>query len=431
MGSAKLILPPATAGSEVRCFVFRPRRWWYGSRMHARDLIAQGDKELSERLLGELVVRQAVERIEKAQHEESTRRQLLGTALRLSPEIAPDVNEAIAHCAKKLEMSAGVEPYVYPGAYFNAASIRPEDGRLLLILSSSLLEAFEPDELSFVVGHELGHFLFEHHRIPAGALLGGTERVGPGLTLQLFAWQRYSEISCDRAGLWCSGSLEPATRALFKLASGLRGDRVHVRIDAFQSQYRDLEEETARTSAGDRPARPDWFATHPFSPLRLAAAELFAGSELMVEGGASRRGLEAKVQELMKLMEPSYLQEKSDVAEAMRRLLFAGGVAIATASGTGKEKEIEELERLLGPGSLPFELKPELIKRDLPSRLKSVKETVPPLRRAQVIRDLCVIARADGRVDEAEKKLLVEIAKEVEVDPALVSCTVHAGTRAH
>jgi tellurite resistance protein len=293
------------------------------------------------------------------------------------------------------------------------------------------LEAFEADELSFVVGHELGHFLFQHHRIPVGALLGGAERIGAGLALQLFAWQRYSEISCDRAGLWCAGSLEPATRALFKLASGLRGERVRVRLDAFQSQYRDLQEETAKTSAGDRPARPDWFATHPFSPLRLAAAELFVGSELMVKGGASRADLEAKVHELMKVMEPSYLQEKSDVAEAMRRLLFAGGVAIAAASGTIKEKPIEELERLLGRGSVPFELKPDLIQRDLPSRLKDVKKTVPPLRRAQVIRDLCVIARADGRVDDAEKKLLLEIAREVEVDTALVSCTVEADSRGH
>ncbi len=398
--------------------------------MLARDLIAQGDKELSERLLAEPVVRQAIERLEKVEREESARRQLLGTALRLSPEIAPDVNETIARCAKKLDMEAGVEPYVYPGPFFNAASIRPKGGSLLLIVSSSLLEAFELDELSFVVGHELGHFLFEHHRIPVDALLGGAERIGARLALQLFAWQRYSEISCDRAGLWCAGSLEPATRALFKLASGLHGERVRVRLDAFQSQYRDLQEETARTSAGDRPARPDWFATHPFSPLRLAAAELFLGSELMVKGGASRADLEAKVHELMKVMEPSYLQEKSDVAEAMRRLLFAGGVAIAAASGTIKEKPIEELERLLGPGSLPFELKPDLIKRDLPSRLKDVKKTVPPLRRAQVIRDLCVIARADGRVDEAEKKLLLEIAREVEVDTALVSCTVEAGPRA-
>lgn len=399
--------------------------------MPARDLIAQGDKELSERLLAETVVRQAVERIETDQHEESFRRQLLGNALRLTPEIAPDVNETIARCAKKLYLAAGVEPYVYPGPYFNAASIRPESGRLLLIVSSSLLEAFEPDELSFVVGHELGHFLFEHHRIPVGALLGGREPIGASLALQLFAWQRYSEISCDRAGLWCADSLDPATRALFKLASGLSGDRVRVQLTAFQSQYRDLAEETTRTSAGDRPARPDWFSTHPFSPLRLAAAELFAASELMKPGGTSRADLEAKVQELMRLMEPSYLQEKSDVAEAMRRLLFAGGVAIASVSGTIREKELEEMERLLGPGSLPSELKPELIKQDLPSRLKNFKETVPPLRRAQVIRDLCVIARADGRVEEAEKKLLRDIATEVEVDTALVSCIVESGPRAH
>jgi hypothetical protein len=41
-----------------------------------------------------------------------------------------------------------------------------------------------------------------------------------------------------------------------------------------------------------------------------------------------------------------------------------------------------------------------------PSHLNDVRETVPPVRRTQVINDLCVMVRADGRVDEAERKRL-------------------------
>jgi tellurite resistance protein len=388
--------------------------------MKREDLQSDGDRDLAERLLKEPDVKRAIEKIDREGKEAGARRQLLGTSIRLTPEMAPDVHETLDGCRRTLGIESPIETYVYPGAAFNAAAIRPERGRLLLIVSSSLLEAFEPDELRFVAGHELGHHLFEHHRIPVANLLDGKKRVTAGLVLRLFAWQRYAEISCDRAGVICAGGIDPAARALFKLASGLRGGRVKVRIDQFLSQVADLKEEASLMAPHDDRSRADWFSTHPFSPLRLRAADLFAQSELITQGGTPRAELEAQVAELMTLMQPSYLHEKSGVAEAMRRLLFAGGVAIASASGEVKEEEIEELERLLGPGSLPPEVKPEVIRKDLPSRIEDVKKQVPPLRRAQVLRDLCVIARADGRVEPEEHKVIRDIGAAIEVEPALV-----------
>jgi len=384
------------------------------------DLRADGDRDLAERILKEPGVHSRIEKLEKQAEELGTRRQLLATALRLTPEMAPDVSAVLDDCRAELGLDTPLETYVYPELHFNAAAGRPERGRLFILLSAGLLEAFEPDELRFVVGHELGHFLFEHHRIPVGALLAGVVRMDPGLALRLFAWQRYAEISSDRAGLLCARGLDPTARALFKLASGLRGDRVRVRIDQFLAQVGDLQQESERLARADEPLRSDWFATHPFSPLRLRAAELCARSELMTPGGMARRDLEAEVDDLVRLMDPSYLQERSEVAEAMRRLLFAGAVLIATATGEVVAAEIKALERLLGPGSVPWELDPAALRADLPRRIETLKEVVPPLRRAQVIRDLCVIAKADGRVSDPEMNVLREIAAAVGVDRILL-----------
>ena len=386
-------------------------------------LQAEGDRDLAKALLREHEIRTAIERFEKESGESGTRLQLLGTAIRLTREMAPDIHTILDGCRKALEIESPVESYVYPGAAFNAAAVRPERGRLLILMSSSLLEAFDPDELRFVAGHEFGHHLFEHHRIPLPALLNGRRRVRPDLALQLFAWQRYAEISADRAGVICAGGLEPAGRALFKLASGLKGGRIKVRIDQFLAQIADLKEETSLAGRDEKSSRSDWFSTHPFSPLRISAAQLFADSELMRKGGMTRVDLEARVHELMALMRPGYLRERSGVAEAMRRLLFAGGVAVAAASGEVKDEEIQALERLLGPGSVPLDLKPDLIKEDLPSRIEAVRKEVPPLRRSQVIRDLCVIARADGRTDEGELRVIREIAGAIGIDPDVVDCT--------
>lgn len=186
-------------------------------------------------------------------------------------------------------------------------------------------------------------------------------------------------------------------------------------------QVGDLRQEAERLTTADDPPRSDLFATHPFSPLRLKAVELFAASEMVQPGGLSRLDLEMQVQELVTLMDPSYLQDRSDVAEAMRRLLFAGGVAVATASGSVTAESVKALERLLGVGSVPSALKPDVIRADLPSRIDAVNRIVPPLRRAQVIRDLCVIARADARIDEAELTVIREIARAVNVDETVIT----------
>ena len=383
-------------------------------------LRAQGERELAERLRAEPVVKKAIEKAAESEPA-GARRQLLATALRLTPEIAPDISEIIAASAEALSLDAPIEPYVYPGAQFNAAAIRPEDGRMFVIFSSSLLEAFDHSELRFVVGHELGHHVFDHHSIPTALLLHPSSRISPGLALQIFAWQRYAEVSCDRAGLVAAGGLEAAATALFKLASGLGStERVKIRVDQFLHQLGDLRSEAQRLDRADSPVRSDWFSTHPFSPLRLRAAELFANCEIVRDGGTSVAELEAEVHELMTLMDPSYLAAKTDVAEAMRRLVFAGGILIAAAGGDIAAPELKALEELLGVGSLPSEINPEAIRNALPRRIARVVEKVPRLRRMQIVRDLCLIARADGEVSEAEHRVIEEVSRGIEVDCAQI-----------
>jgi len=388
------------------------------------DLRAQGDRELAQKLLLDRAVQRAREAAEEQAKKVGARRHLLATALRLTEQMAPDITAIMESCRTILGLSSPLETYVYPDASFNAAAVRPERGRLFVMLSSSLLENFEPEELRFVVGHELGHHLFEHHSIPVGQMVNSEERLDPGTMLRLFAWKRYAEISCDRAGVVCAGDLEPAIHALFKVASGLGGARVKVRIDAVLEQLADLREEARRLARKDEPVRADWFSTHPFSPLRLRAAQLFAESEQMTTGGVAMAEVEEQVQDLMNVMDPSYLQERSDTAEAMRRLLFAGGVLLSVADGKVSTETLEALEELLGIGAVPREVRPEVVREDLERRVKAVKELVSPLRRTQVLRDLCVVAQADGVISEAETALLFEIADAVEVDRGVIRCTI-------
>jgi len=391
----------------------------------AHELRAIGDRDLAERLLDEREIKAAIEN-EARDATDETRRHLLSVAVRLTATMAPSLLAVVERCRTALEIELPVELYVVPMAQFNAFSYGSERGRVLVALTSELLQKFDDDELAFVMGHELGHFVFQHHTIPVARLLTTESGISAEQAIMLFSWQRYAEISADRAGLVCAGAVAPTARAFFKIASGMSGDRITFDIEAYLEQIGDIEAEAAELQSAKASPRPDWFASHPFSPLRVRAAQLCAGSALCVPDGISVEELESEVQRLMAIMDPSYLHDRSESGEAMRRLLFAGGVLVAAASGEINDAEKRALEHFLGEGMLPPRLNPDALEQDLEHRIELVKEKVPPLKRAQVIRDLCVIALADGHADAAELVVIRNIAQRIEVDASVVDKTMRS-----
>ena len=389
---------------------------------------SERDLVLSKAILSDSDVRLWLTRLEWEEKKLGTRRALLAQALRLTDVVAPDIHSVLRVCCETLSVEQDVELYVFPSPVFNAACARPEGGRVFVLLSSALMEGFDPEELRFVVGHELGHHLFSHHNIPTGVLLTEGAGLEPQLLLQIHAWQRYAEISADRAGLLCSGGLQGGARALFKLSSGLRAAPNPERIQAFLEQAEELYRENELSNSADRAPRSDWLASHPFSPVRLKAAQAFANSEAFDDEGIPLTQVETEVSDLMVLMEPSYLEEKTEAAEAMRRLLFAAGVVVAAATDSISSDEIRVLESLMGPGRVPREPDVDRVRAHLSTDVEKVKELVERGRRAQLIRDLVAIARADNEVDEIELSTILEVCAALEVDPGVVHQAVSQPT---
>ncbi len=365
---------------------------------------------------------QAQDYFERHADQLETRRRLLSTAVRLTPALTPELFRTVDSCVEKLRVGTTVELYVQPSPHLNAACFRPEAGRVFLMFSSELLEAFDAEELAFVTGHELGHHVFDHHSIPVGLLLHGKSKVPPRLALQLFAWSRFAEVSADRAGLFCCGDLNAVARALFKLASGLRSGAAHIVMDALLAQVQDIE--SFGDATADAGPRADWFSTHPFSPLRLKTAKLFADSAIMRDGGVERDELERSTDAVMSLMEPGYLKEDTDAAIAMRRLLLAGAMVVAAASGGVSEAEVEAIEEFLGEGKVTRHLSVEALREDLPRRIQAVVDEATKSRRAQVLRDLCVIAKADGPATGDERRELEAIARGLGLGVEIVCRTI-------
>ena len=392
--------------------------------MNAQTIRCQNDQELYNKLLKHPDVIRVNEILAQKENESQSgiRRRLLSTSVRLSSGMAPHIHKMADECIETLEGKIPLELYVFPSPDFNAMCFKPEDGRLFIMFSSSLLEAFTESELRFVMGHELGHHIYGHHDIPIGFLLRGEAKPDPRLALELFAWSRYAEISADRAGAHCARDLDSVARSLFKLASGLTGKMIKFDLGDFLNQVDDMQLENA-VPGKDAP-KEDWFSTHPFSPLRVKALKLYDESEYARKGGTASAGLEVAVQGLMSLMEPSYMKGKTEAATHMRRLLYAGAIAVADASNGISIEEIAIFEQFFGMGEFSRSLDLSRIKEDLSNRAEKALDNTSVPQRMQVLRDLCLVAKASGHTTMSEQRVLEEIADALTIPRSFITQTL-------
>ena len=359
-------------------------------------------------------VRGRIQRMDEKRDHPGVRRHLLATSVRLSRSMSAPLHHMADQCTERLGIDSPLELYAYASPQFNAACFKPEEGRVFIMLSSSLLEAFSDSELLFVMGHELGHHVYQHHELPIGYILRGREPIAPALALDLFTWSRYAEVSADRAGAYCARDLQSVARALFKLASGISDDRiVQFDLDEFLRQVDDMlafNEEPGRGAP-----QQDWFLTHPFSPLRVKALKHFHESDLMCSGGMTKTRLEDCVRQVMGVMEPDYMKGKTDATRTMRNLFLAGAITVADAHEGISDQEREVLKKFLEKGYALKKLDSGQLREVLPKRIAEAKERTSLTQRMQVVRDLCIVAQAERPVAAAETELLNQIASELEL----------------
>ena len=361
-------------------------------------------------------------------------------------------------------MSApSIDLYCEQSAMLNAYVWPPEGDRVVIVVTNQLLERLDDAELSFVLGHELGHVLVGHTQMPHATEDSG---VSPLVAMRLLSWGRSAEMSADRFGLLACDDIGAAVRVAFKLASGLSDPRVVADVQPSTGQFDELEEE------GMDPLAEDWFATHPYGPLRLRALELFARSRAYHaaknrEGGElSDEDLDREVQKLAAMMDPVVLHEDLACGAAVKRFLLLAGALVAAADGATDEVELSVLQRFArGEGATQGATKEaeeaastfgdilrgfvtELTKPDLSVELAdaAVKEAVSmptgeierrleetaavlreqlfAFRRYKLIEDLVAVAVADGRVDPAEIAALVTAARALAVEPRFVEAAL-------
>lgn len=391
-----------------------------------QSLTCKGDIEIRNTLENDPVIKRIAGRVRNdIERPEETARALLGSSLRLTESISPDIFAIGQQVVKFLETEDESEFFIFPEPRFNAACFAPEKGKLFIIVSSGLIESFSNRELVFILGHELGHLAAEHHSFPVGIMVASKKsELGPERILKLFAWQRFAEITADRIGAYLSGSFDIAGKVFFKLASGVGGERLRVNLDDFLSQVDSLEEEIFQADEIIHSGpRKEWYSTHPFSPIRLKALQYFFNSDLFKQAKQEMResdtdnALEEEITRMMELMSPGYLAGKSEEDEIMRRLLFVAGILLTSFSSEMTGEETRMLQSMLGKISLPITPDLDRLEKMLPELQKTICVKISRSKRTRLIADLLLIAKADGKLSDRERKFLESIVLGLTLDP--------------
>jgi hypothetical protein len=351
---------------------------------------------------------------------EGVRNTLPRLPLRLTPRLAPKIHESVlGRCRRNLGLKAELEIQIIPSDKLEAFSSQPVDGKLVLGVTSAMIERFEEDELAFVLGREIGHSILLHHSLLLRRR--GRGRLTPLHALRLQAWKRSAQISADRIGLVASRSLEAGVRALFKLASGITGKTADF-------QLRDYVDQLAGQT-GEAVAPEDWYSRHPFSPMRLRALDLFARSETYLgltaqdTGNAelSEEQLEFEVKTFMSRMEPSYLQESTELGRLMKDFVFLGGFLVAAATDRPDVAQLDALASLLEPEEAEVRVEAMLavsvedVRAQIARMSAKFNEELPAVSRLCLVNDLTEIAAYGGAVSTAKLKTLHAIAASLHV----------------
>ncbi len=374
--------------------------------------------------------RTAIDQALKDSEQYNARRSLLSTAMRLTENVSKPFFRIVDHCRTVLDFKAPLEIFVVQDSMFNAAVMPMIDDRVIIYLTSSLLEKFSDDEIAFVLGHEMGHAMFGHINIPVNMLMSYGHILSGRDLIKLKSWQRSAELSADRAGLLCSQDYNAACSAFFKLSSGITSDQFKFNVEDYMGQYADLEFYLKNTSSQNV---NEVYSSHPLNPIRLKALSLFKKSETYshitgktINDLVKKEEVESQIKAFMDIMEPNYLDDDSKISENIREFMFLSGYMIASANGVLDETEITQLSSLVNDPNARTRMM-DLEKKDKQEIIQTIMQIsgkllfdLTSIQRTNIARDLFVVATADGSIAQGEIDTMYNICNSLAISPYFI-----------
>jgi hypothetical protein len=292
----------------------------------------------------------------------------------------------------------------------------------MIVLTSALVQYFKDDELAFVIGHEIGHLIYLHSQIGmVGRLLSNPEaqNYSPFIHNLIVRWGKYAEISCDRIGYIAMPNIETVGKVFFKLASGLSEEHLNFNIREYLNQLEKIKEIS----------QSEFNTSHPNNLIRLRCLELFSQSEIYTDCGQiiTQNELQDELLEVLNLLE--FHPQSEDQKQAVE-FIAAVGMYIADID---TEHNPNEMERIYNTLSY-FTSQPEIYldfkdREDMIARKDAILDYYSKSNsdyKNRLVEEIVCIVMCDGKMCEAEKSALFEIAQKVNItDDTMRQIIVH------
>ena len=218
------------------------------------------------------------------------RAQYAGSYFQVTEQSLLRVHAIIEQVCRTLNVPQVPEVYIKQGYAVDAYVIGSEQP--MIVLNTGAVSKLTDKELTFVLGHEVGHIKSQHmvyHMLGQEVLpilggwiahvtlgLGGV--ISAPIQWALFGWYRRSELTCDRAGLLAAQDLDAAVTAMMKLAGVPESEYDRLNPQCFLQQargYQDfdqhgLDKVAKRVSVITR--------THPWTVMRGAELDSWVKS---------------------------------------------------------------------------------------------------------------------------------------------------------
>ncbi|MDG2229563.1 MAG: M48 family metallopeptidase [Gammaproteobacteria bacterium] len=252
-------------------------------------------------------------------------------SLKASSDLTPIIYEAFEKVANRLNLDSDlVEIYILSSSDVQASCLSFNTEGCIITLSSSLVNLLKINELEFIIGHELGHFLLQHHR-----------KHKDGSPESLIS-QRAMEISVDRIGMCACRDLNVAIKAIMRLLSGL--EEKFLRFDA-QSFLEQLSHDYSPEQNTHN------LSTHPSLLLRAKSLARFANSKPYQElinnvGGTELRDIDNLIRKDLDFFMDSHT--KSQIKDSKESVEFWVFVYALTRSGNLSKESQKELVNKYG-----------------------------------------------------------------------------------
>ena len=386
------------------------------------------DLRYFEYLRGQAFARRTSDRVIDEVVDLALDRDFKNTSLRVTQQIAPRLHATLEKVKKSLGVSLNIDLYIRRGGDINAFCARESKSNYVIGLNGGLVEKMNDRQIEFVLGHELGHAVYEHHQLPVHRIVSETDGASPEDIEDLMRWSRMAEISADRAGLMACDDINACIGAMLVLTTGLSADSLEVNTEEYVSYCRKVIDEMLAAEDLE-----DLYSTHPFNPLRVVALREFWGAWSKRKSGNSLSPSDLKVADesvrsVLEKMEGdvslssrvpeadrSYEQRKLSLDSAVSEGLFWFSVYIASADGDFSEVEVATISNWLFDADVAVELNRLSVIGDVKDyayqqldRCASNLLDEPDTTRCSILQKLVVVARADGVISEEERTALGE-----------------------